>query len=135
MNTKKFSILLAAMMLIVVQLACAAGEPALTNPRTSTDSEGNSATTTFPTAGSFFAVADLSNVESGSVIDAIWYLDSAEGFDPGEIDRSSLTIDDSSLFNYVSFELVPTSTWPVGEYHVELYLNDGLAHTLAFSVR
>lgn len=135
MNTKKFSILLAALMLIIVQLACAAGEPALTNPRTSTDSEGNNATTTFPTTGSFFAVADLSNVEAGSVVDAIWYLDSADGYDPGEIDRSSLTIDENGIFNYVSFELQPTSTWPVGEYSVELYLNGTLAHTLNFSVR
>lgn len=134
MNTKKFSILLAALMLIIVQLACAAGEPALTDPRTSTDSEGNSPTTTFPTSGSFFAVADLSNVEVGSVVDAIWFLDSADGYDSGEIDRSSLTIDDSS-FNYVSFELLPVDTWPVGEYRVELYLNGALAHTINFSVR
>lgn len=136
MNTKKFSILLAALMLVLVQLACAVGEPALTNPRTSTDSEGNSVTTTFPTSGSFFAVADLSNVEVGSVVDAIWYLDSADtadGYDLGELLRSSLTTDADT--GYVSFELYSDIAWPVGEYRVEFYLNGGLAHTLNFSVQ
>jgi len=136
MNTKKFSILLAALLLIIVQLACAlGGEPALINPRMSTDSEGTNITTTFTPTQSFYALADLSNVEVGSVVEVVWYLDSAEGFDPGEIERGSLTIDDNGLFNYVSFELFPLETWPVGEYHVELYLNGVLAHTLNFTVQ
>lgn len=133
MNTKKFSILLAVLMLVLVQLACAAGEPALTNPRTATDTDGNNATTTFPTVGSFFAVADLSSVEAGSTVEAVWYLDSAEGYDPGEIERTTLTTDADT--GYVSFELYSDTAWPVGQYHVELFLNGVLAHTLNFSVQ
>jgi len=80
-------------------------------------------------------VADLSNVETGSIVDAKWYLVSAADYDPGEIESSSVTIEDKSLYNYVSFELTSTEGWPVGEYRVELYLNGTLAHTINFSVQ
>lgn len=137
MKSKKFSVLLAVIALVISTLACSfgAGEPSLTNPRMSTDSEGKNATTVYSTSDAFYAVADLSNVDTGSVVDAKWYLVSATDYDPGEIESTSLTIEDKSLYNYVSFELTSTSGWPVGEYKVELYLNGTLAHTINFSVQ
>jgi hypothetical protein len=137
MKSKKFSVLFAVLALIISTLACAVGggEPSLTNPRMSTDSEGNNATTVYSSSDIFHAVADLSNVETGSVIDAKWYLVSAADYDPGEIESSSVTIEDKSLYNYVSFELTSVDSWPVGEYKVELYLNGTLAHTMNFSVQ
>ncbi len=137
MKSKKLSILLAVIALIISTLACSlgGGEPSLTNPRLSTDSEGVNTTTVYSTSDIFYAVADLSNVETGSVIDAKWYLVSAADYEAGEIESSSLTIEDKSLYNYVSFELTSTGGWPVGEYKVELYLNGVLAHTMNFSVQ
>jgi hypothetical protein len=137
MNSKKLSVLLAVLALMISSLACAAigGEPSLTNPRMSTDSDGVNATTVYSTSGIFYAVADLSNVETGSVVDAKWYLVSAADYDPGEIESSTLTIEDKNLYNYVSFELTSDAGWPVGEYKVELYLNGALAHTINFSVQ
>ncbi len=137
MKSKKLSVFLAVLALMISTLACAmgGGEPSLTNPRMSTDSEGNNATTVYSPGDAFFAVADLSNVETGSVVDAKWYLVSAADYDPGEIESSTLTIEDKSLFNYVSFELTSVEAWPAGEYKVELYLNSTLAHTINFSVQ
>ena len=137
MKSKKISIMLAVFALAVSTLACSfgGGEPALTNPRTSTDSEGNSPTTVYASGDAFYAVADLSNVETGSVVDAKWYLVSAAEYETQELQSTSLTIEDKSLYNYVSFELTSTEPWPVGEYKVELYLNGALAHTLNFSVQ
>jgi hypothetical protein len=137
MKSKKFSILLAVIALIVSTLACSfgAGEPALTNPRMSTDSEGVNTTTVYSGGDAFYAVADLSNVETGSIVDAKWYLVSAADYEAGEIESTSLTIEDKSLYNYVSFELTSQAGWPVGEYKVELYLNGTLAHTINFSVQ
>jgi hypothetical protein len=138
MNSKKLFILLAALALVISTLACAAfsgGEPSLTNPRLSSDSDGVNATTVYSTTDIFYAVADLSNVEDGSVIDAKWYLVSAADYDPGEIESSTLTIEDKNAVNYVSFQLTSDSGWPVGEYKVELYLNGTLAHTMNFSVQ
>jgi hypothetical protein len=132
----KIAIFLAVLALIVSTLACAVGgEPSLSNPRTSTDSEGENPTTVYSSNDIFYAVADLSNVESGSVVEAKWYLVNAADYEAGEIGSSTLTIEDQSLFNYVSFELTGVQAWPAGEYKVELYLNGTLAHTLNFSVQ
>ncbi len=138
MRSKKLSILLAVLALVISTLACSfgsGGEPSLTNPRMSTDSDGNNPTTVYSANDTFYAVADLDNVETGSVVDAKWYLVSAEEYDPGEIELSSVTIEDKNAVNYVSFELTSKDGWPVGEYKVELYLNAVLAHTLNFSVQ
>lgn len=137
MKPKNLSVLLAVTALVFSTLACAfgGGEPSLTNPRMTTDSDGVNVTTAYSSTDAFYAVADLSNVETGSVVDAKWYLVSAADYDPGEIQSSSLTIEDKSLYNYVSFELTSENGWPVGEYKVELYLNGVLAHTINFSVQ
>jgi hypothetical protein len=137
MKSNKLSVMLGVIALIISTLACSfgAGDPSLTNPRMSTDSEGVNITTVYSGGDAFYAVADLSNVETGSIVDAKWYLVSAVDYDPGEIESTSLTIEDSSLYNYVSFELTSTDGWPVGQYKVELYLNGVLAHTIDFSVQ
>jgi hypothetical protein len=137
MRSKKFSVLFAVIALVVSTLACSfgGGEPALTNPRLATDSEGQNPTTVYSPTDIFYAVADLSNIESGSIVEAKWYLVSAEEYEAGEIGASSLTIEDQKLFNYVSFELTGVQPWPAGEYKIELYLNGTLAHTLNFTVQ
>jgi hypothetical protein len=137
MKSKKLSVLLAVIALLLSTLACAlvAGEPSLTNPRMTTDSDGVNTTTVYSSTDAFYAVADLSNVETGSMVDAKWYLVSAADYDPGEIQSTSLTIDDKNLYSYVSFELTSETGWPVGEYKAELYLNGTLAHTINFSVQ
>ena len=137
MKSKKLSVLFAVIALIISTLACSfgGGEPALTNPRMSTNSDGTDTTTVYSSGDAFYAVADLSNVETGSVVDAKWYLVSAADYEAGEIESSSVTIEDKSLYNYVSFELTSAQGWPAGEYKVELYLNGALAHTINFSVQ
>ncbi|MBI5950922.1 MAG: hypothetical protein HY865_04645 [Chloroflexi bacterium] len=137
MKPKKLSVLFAVIALVISTLACSlgGGEPSLDNPRLSTDSEGENPTTVYSSNDVFYAVADLNNIETGSVVDAKWYLVSATDYEAGEIGSSSLTIEDKSLFNYVSFELTGVQPWPSGEYKVELYLNGTLAHSLNFSVQ
>ncbi|MFN3490741.1 MAG: hypothetical protein ACK40V_00825, partial [Anaerolineales bacterium] len=62
MNTKKFSILFAALMLIIAQLACAfGGEPTLSNTRTSFDQDGTQTSSTFGAFDTVYVVSDLSN--------------------------------------------------------------------------
>jgi hypothetical protein len=138
MKIRNLSTVLAVLVLLASTLACAAaggGEPSLDNPHMATDSDGNNTTTVFSSTDVFYAVADLSNVEAGSVVDAKWYLVSAADYEAGEIDSSSLTIDDPSAVNFVSFNLSRAEGWPAGEYKVELYLNGALKHTLNFSVQ
>ncbi len=100
MKSKKLSVLLAVIALIVSTLACSfgGGEPSLTNPRMSTDSEGNSTTTVFSGSDAFYAVADLSNVETGSIVDAKWYLVSAADY---RIRRDRVKLSDDRRCKFV----------------------------------
>jgi hypothetical protein len=74
-------------------------------------------------------------VETGSVVDAKWYIVSSPDYNAGEIESSTLKIEDKNAANYVSFKLSSKNSWPVGEYKVELYLDGTLVHTLNFSVK
>lgn len=139
MNTKKFSILLAALMLILVQLACAVGELSLENPRMSKDDTGDTPVSTFVSSDTFFVVADLNNAVAGTFVEAKWYLVSAEGYDAGPIETNEsniLTITEESFTGTVSFSLFSTGGgWPAGQYQVELYLNGVLSQTVNFTVQ
>ncbi len=136
MRSKSFSVLLAIIALAVSTLACSfgSGEPSLVNPRMSTDSDGNNPTTSYSPGDTFYAVADLSNVETGSVVDAKWHIVNVADYDSGEIQSTSLTIDEEA-YTYVSFELSNSDPWPAGEYKVELYLDGALSQTINFSVK
>ena len=140
MNTKKFTVLLAALMLILVQLACAAGgELSLENPRMSKDDIGDAPVSTFVSNDTVYVVADLNNAIAETFVEAKWYLVSAEGYDAGPIETNEnniLTITEESFTGTVSFSLFSTDGgWPVGEYKVELYLNGALSQTVNFTVQ
>ena len=66
MNKKKLSILLAAIVLIAAQLACAFGEPTLSNVRTAKDQDGAQPSTTFGSSDTIYVVGDLSNAVEGN---------------------------------------------------------------------
>jgi hypothetical protein len=138
MKLRKVPILLGVLVLIISNLACVAsggGPPSLTNPRMSTGFDGANTTTVYSPSDIFYAVADLSNVETGSVVDAKWYIVSSPDYNAGEIESSTLKIEDKNAANYESFKLSSKNSWPVGEYKVELYLDGTLVHTLNFSVK
>lgn len=139
MNTKRFSILLAALMLVLVQLACAAGEPALSGTRTSTDQDGTQTTSTFGAFDTVYVVSDLANGAAGNVITSKWYAVNAEGLDPNFfLDEADITVTEADApFNgtiYFFFP-APSGGWPTGTYKVEIYFNGALSGTAEFSVQ
>lgn len=139
MNTKKFSILLAALMLIFVQLACAAGEPALSNTRTAFDQDGNQPSSTFGAFDTVYVVSDLANGAAGNVITSRWYAENVEGLEPNFfMDEADITVSESDApFNgniYFFFE-PPTDGWPTGTYKVEIYFNGALSSTVNFNIQ
>jgi hypothetical protein len=139
MNTKKFSILLAALMLIMVQLACAAGEPSLSNTRTSFDQDGTQTSSTFGTFDTVYVVSDLSNGAAGNVITSRWTAVNADGLDPNFfLDEADITVSESDApFNgtiYFFFP-APDGGWPAGTYQVEILFNGVLSATVNFTVQ
>lgn len=137
MNAKKLSILVAALVLIAAQLACAVGgEPALSNVRVSSDQEGKSPATTFGTFDTVYVVGDLANAVEGNNVTSRWYAENVPGVDANFfIDESKIDIGKDPIdFVYFYFE-PPTDGWPTGTYKVEVYFNGALNSTVNFTIQ
>ena len=136
MNTKKFSILLAAIVLIAAQLACAAGEPAFSNVRTARDADGTQPSTTFGSFDTVYVVGDLANGVIGNNVTARLYVDSVEGYDPNFfVGEAAIDVDEDNItLIYFYFE-PPADGWPAGTYKVEVYFNGVLNTTLNYSIQ
>lgn len=137
MKSKKFSILLAALTLIVAQLACAMGEPTLSNVRTALDSDGAQPSTTFSAFDTVYVVSDLSNGVAGNIITSRWYAESVEGVDPNFlIDEADINVTEETFNGTIYFYFEPpTDGWPTGTYRVEVYFNGTLTGTVNFSIQ
>jgi len=137
MKSKKFSILLAALMLVLVQLACAAGEPTLTGTRTSFDQEGTQPSSTFGAFDTVYVVSDLENGVAGNVITSRWYAENVDGLDPNFfLDEADINVTQESFNGTVYFFFEPpTDGWPAGTYKVEVLFNGVLSATVNFSIQ
>ena len=139
MNTKKFSILLAALMLIIAQLACAVGEPTLSNSRTAYDQDGAQPSSTFGAFDTVYVVSDLANGAAGNVVTSRWFAENVDGLEPNFfLDEADINVTEADApFNgtiYFFFE-PPTDGWPAGTYAVEILFNGVLSATGNFTVQ
>ncbi len=139
MNIKKFSIFLAAVMLIAAQLACAAGEPSLSNTRTSFDQDGLQTSSTFGAFDTVYVVSDLANGAAGNVVTSRWTAVNAEGLEPNFfLDEADITVSEADApFNgtiYFFFP-APDGGWPAGTYQVEIFFNGALSATVNFTIQ
>jgi hypothetical protein len=134
---KRFSILLAVLALIASTLACAAGEPTLSNVRTAHDADGKDTATVFSPTDTIYVVSDLANGKQGNVVSSKWMVSNVEGYDPGfVIDEVDITLDQDQLSYSINFYFEPpTDGWPVGTYKVEVYFNSVLNSTVEFTVQ
>jgi hypothetical protein len=135
---KKLSILLAVLALIISTLACAMGEPALSNVRTAKDQDGTQPASVFGTTDTIYVVSDLSNGVQGNVVSSKWYAVDVADTEPNLlIDEAEISIDEES-FNGTTYFFFPPpldGEWPVGLYKVEVYFNDALVSTVEFTVQ
>ncbi len=136
MNTKKLSIFLAVVVLVAAQLACAVGEPTLSNVRTAKDQDGTQPTSTFATTDTIYVVADLSNAQVGNQVTSRWYIESAEGFEPNFfIEESTIDVNETGINLIYFFYPAPADGFPVGTYKVEMFFNGTLIDTVNFTVQ
>ena len=136
-SKNKVSILLAVAALVVSTLACALGEPALSNVRVAKDQDGTQVSSVFGPADTIYAVSDLSNGVAGNVVTSKWTVVSVEGYDPGfVIDEVDLTLDEDQLSYTVYFYFEPPEGgWPVGTYQVDVLFNGTSVSTVQFTVQ
>ena len=97
------------------------------------DDAGSNPTTTFSQdAPAFYAIVDLRNAPDDTVLRAVWIAEDVEDVESGFV------IDEAELVNgsnMAHFSLENDQLWPLGQYKVDIYLNDELAQTLTFEVR
>jgi hypothetical protein len=75
----------------------------------------------------------LNNAPDDTVVKGVWTLVSAEGYESNsEIDFAEITGTDDSY--YFSLDRA-AEAWPVGQYKIDLYINDNLAETVDFQVQ
>lgn len=137
MRAKKVSILLAAIVLIAAQLACAVGEPTFSNVRTARDSDGKQPTTTFGSFDTVYVVGDLANGVAGNQITSRWYAENVPGVDPNFfIDEAVIDVTEQSFNGTIYFYFEPPSDgWPAGTYKVEVYFNGALSSEARFTIQ
>jgi hypothetical protein len=119
--------------LLAAMIACgfSASTARLSNAFMARDPEGDEPTTVFAPGETFYLIADLANAVDDTEVKAVWVAIDVDGVDfDTVIDEATLTTGDGRL----TFDLANDSSWPVGNYKVDVYLNDNLARTLEFSV-
>jgi hypothetical protein len=117
-------------------LACEASATTanISNAHMAVDEADSAETTVYaPDALSFFCYYDLNNAPEETVVKGVWTLISAEGYDPNqEIDSAEVTGGDNTYYFALDRGAEP---WPVGQYKIDLYLNDELVETVNFDVQ
>lgn len=138
MKSKKLSILLAVLALIISTLACAlGGEPTLSNVRTAKDQDGAQPASIFATTETVFVVSDLTSGVKGNLITSKWYAVNVADTEPNLlIDTAEIPIEDETFDGTIYFFFEPPieGVWPVGSYKVEIYFNGVLNSTVQFTV-
>ena len=106
----------------------------ISDAKMASDEEGNNPTKVFSPNDTFYCVWELRNAPEDTTLKAVWTAVDVEGEDPNtKIDEVSATGGSGQFV----FNLTPTTSWPTGEYKVDLYLNDEEepARTLEFRVQ
>jgi hypothetical protein len=102
------------------------------NVRLASDKDGKNSTTVFAPADVIYCVVDLANAPQDTKVKAVWKAAEVEGYAADtKIDETELKSGSATL----TFSLAPESTWPVGKYKVELYLNGEKKETLDYTVQ
>ena len=133
MNNSRLARGLAALVLVLASLACgfSATTANITDAFMALDPDGVEATTVYFPEDVFYAIVDLANAPSDTRVKAVWVAVDADGVDfDTVIDEAELETGDGRL----TFDLANDDPWPVGNYKVDLYVNDSVEETLEFTV-
>jgi hypothetical protein len=135
-NTRFFRLVLFVLVLVLGTLACnfSVSTANITKARMTTDEAGSQTTSAYsPSAQAFYCYFDLNNAPDDTVVKGTWTLVSADGYESNsEIDSANVTGSDNTYY----FSLKRSAdAWPVGQYKIDLYLNDKMVQTVPFEVK
>jgi len=139
---KNLPVLLAVVALLIATLACSLFTSGTTGVsiedlRTAFDEDGNNPTTVFAPADIFYVVGDLNNAPAGTFVKAEWLAVQIEGREAGELifEQTISDFTEESFTGIIYFQLSNDSGWPLGEYKVDIYLDDTFVESVPFSVQ
>jgi hypothetical protein len=143
-NQKLYSVLYAVIIIFIASLACNAGAPATPTPTPfipgvsniymATDVQGTNQTTVFSPNDDFYVFFDVSGVDIGTNFQSRWYALDIEGEDPSVPFQTIDYAYEEGIGN-IYFQLTNDQPWPVGNYKVEIYMNDVKVGEQQFSVQ
>jgi hypothetical protein len=123
----------AGLMLLAAVIACgfSASTARITDAYLATDPDGANATATFFPEETFYLIVNLANAPDETTVKAVWVAVDADDVDfDTVIDEAEIESGDGQL----TFDLTNEDLWPVGNYKVDVYLNDTVERTLEFTV-
>lgn len=122
--------------LLIWLVGCGGGEISfstanIADARLTKDREGTQTTTTFTPDSIFYLQVNLANAPDDTKVKAAWTAVAVSDVEPNTaLDDVELTQGSGLL----TFDLTNNQPWPVGDYKVDVYLNDTLDRTLTFRV-
>ncbi len=122
-SMRKFQILAAILIVILVTLACGGSVSTanISSAKMFADSEGTQETTVYAQDQPFYCIVELANAPEDTTLKAVWTAVEAEGTEPNlMIDDAEITAGNEDVF---TFDLTNNGLWPIGKYKVDLYLN------------
>jgi hypothetical protein len=134
MRRNIFAVIVAILVLAAAAMACGGSFTTanISDAYMSTDTDGANRTSVYGQDAVFYAQVDLQNAPDDTKLKAVWFAVDAEGVEANyQIEETEFTSSDG----LIHFELSNESLWPVGQYKVDIYLNDALTKTLTFDVQ
>lgn len=135
MIKKQSFIIMLIAALTLVTLACGGtiSTANIKSARLSVNESGRPEMTTFNQDDlTIYCVITLANAPDSTVVKTSWIAADVEGVDLNTlIDETELTSGDGELY----FNIANNQLWPLGQYKVEIYLNDKLDRTLEYQVQ
>lgn len=101
----------------------------------SSDLEPVNPTKVFKPTAQVHAVVLLDNAPANTVVKAVWYAQDTGGAEACNTHISEYTITSSGGSKNMDFNYQPPEKFPLGNYRVEIYVNDSLSFDLDFSVK
>ena len=113
-----------------------AGQPRFTTVILTDDKERKVEKSVFaPNTPKIYAIFTLADVPRGTKLKCVWIAEKTEVAPPNyKIDEASMDVGGLINGGNCNFSK-PTDGWPVGQYRVDMYLSDRLAHTARFNVK
>jgi hypothetical protein len=101
-----------------------------------TEPHGREITAYTSDAPKLYAIFKTKGVQQGDKVRGVWIADEVGDAAPAgtKIDEKGLTAEGDTEDGVFSLSR-PTKGWPLGKYHIEIYLNDQLATKVNFEIK